>query len=237
MGLRRHVPPLELDVHLRPGLPGRAHRTGARARAGLLQLRRPLRRRRRRRRPVEARLARLTDEQWQFRRKGRKGGFLRDARTTAPASPASSTAPASSSTAPASPRGAGCALHHGRARRRRAAASTGSPTCAGSCRCGSGAHRRARPRDLHAARVEAARLGRGRLEFHWWCTEAPDAFVGRDAGLPTLRDEIVELVGEPVYDLLVAQLDAAGGARCCPTPPSRRGRGRTPHRRDARCRS
>ena len=50
--------------------------------------------------------------------------------------------------------------------------------------------------------------GEGGLEFHWWCTESPDAFVG---GVPTfryLRDEIVEFTGTTVYGLLVEQLEA-----------------------------
>ena len=65
-----------LDVHLRRGVPGRAHRAGTRAGAGLLQLRRPLHRRRgRRRRRGRGRAARPT-EQWQFRSKAPQGGWL-----------------------------------------------------------------------------------------------------------------------------------------------------------------
>ena len=44
--------------------------------------------------------------------------------------------------------------------------------------------------------------GEGGEEFHWWCTESADAFVGREPVLATLRDEIVALVGEAVYDRL-----------------------------------
>ena len=47
--LRRHVPAQPLDVHLRGRLPGRAHRGGAGAGAGVLLLRRPLHRPGRRR--------------------------------------------------------------------------------------------------------------------------------------------------------------------------------------------
>ena len=50
--------------------------------------------------------------------------------------------------------------------------------------------------------------GEGGQEFHWWCTESSDAFVG---GTPTyvyLRDEIVEFTGPAVYQTLVAQLEA-----------------------------
>ncbi|MFM7490343.1 MAG: hypothetical protein ACKO36_08415 [Actinomycetota bacterium] len=44
-------------------------------------------------------------------------------------------------------------------------------------------------------------------EFHWWCTDTPDAFVGRDPVYKYLRDEIVELVGKKVYDCIVELLE------------------------------
>ena len=44
VGLRRHVPDEQLDLHLRQRVPGGAHRPRTRARPGLLQLRRPPRR-------------------------------------------------------------------------------------------------------------------------------------------------------------------------------------------------
>ncbi|MFN8038133.1 MAG: hypothetical protein U0Q07_02885 [Acidimicrobiales bacterium] len=49
--------------------------------------------------------------------------------------------------------------------------------------------------------------GEGGLEFHWWCTEGPEAFVDHRAVYETLREEIVELVGEEPYRLLCEQLD------------------------------
>jgi hypothetical protein len=48
--------------------------------------------------------------------------------------------------------------------------------------------------------------GNGGAEFHWWCTEAPEAFGGRDPVFVSLRDELVEIVGRRVYDLLAAEL-------------------------------
>ena len=38
--------------------------------------------------------------------------------------------------------------------------------------------------------------GEGGFEFHWWCTDDPQAFVGRRPVHQELREEIVELVGE-----------------------------------------
>ncbi len=49
--------------------------------------------------------------------------------------------------------------------------------------------------------------GEGGDDFHWWCTEAAEAFSGREAVYIASRDEIVELVGKPIYDLMVEQLE------------------------------
>lgn len=49
--------------------------------------------------------------------------------------------------------------------------------------------------------------GDGGSEFHWWCTEAPEAFSGNEPVYKSSRDEIVEMIGEPVYDLMVKQLE------------------------------
>jgi hypothetical protein len=52
--------------------------------------------------------------------------------------------------------------------------------------------------------------GEGGADFHWWCTEAPDAFVGDEPVYRSARDEIVELVGRGIYDTLVEQLERPG---------------------------
>jgi hypothetical protein len=52
--------------------------------------------------------------------------------------------------------------------------------------------------------------GDGGQEFHWWCTEAPEAFVGRDPVYRSMRDELVELVGKRVYARVAEYLDARG---------------------------
>ena len=49
--------------------------------------------------------------------------------------------------------------------------------------------------------------GDGGSEFHWWCTESPDAFVGTHPVYRSSRDEIVELVGAGIYDRLVTLLE------------------------------
>lgn len=54
--------------------------------------------------------------------------------------------------------------------------------------------------------------GEGGDDFHWWCTESPEAFGGDSSGgavWQTLRDEIVELVGTEPYEALVSHIKAA----------------------------
>ena len=48
--------------------------------------------------------------------------------------------------------------------------------------------------------------GDGGTEFHWWCTEAPEAYIGTEPVYVSARDEIVELIGAPIYDRLVTAL-------------------------------
>jgi hypothetical protein len=54
---------------------------------------------------------------------------------------------------------------------------------------------------------ERRHWGAGGEEFHWWCTEAPEAFRGRRPLYVTMRAELVALVGEAVYAMLSSYLD------------------------------
>jgi hypothetical protein len=49
--------------------------------------------------------------------------------------------------------------------------------------------------------------GEGGDDFHWWCTESPEAFVGAERVVDSMRDEIVALVGAEVYERLLEQMD------------------------------
>jgi len=73
--------------------------------------------------------------------------------------------------------------------------------------------------------------GEGGEDFHWWCTDAPDAFVGHRAVYEEMRDEIVELVGQEAYDWFVAYAESLPPTTIRPHPaaqplpdPVRRGR-------------
>jgi hypothetical protein len=41
----------------------------------------------------------------------------------------------------------------------------------------------------------------------WWCTEAPEAYVGEQRVIDSLRPELIGIVGEPVYVELRRRLD------------------------------
>ena len=198
-----------VDVHLRPRLPGRPDRSRRRARARLLQLRRPLHRRRRpparSRRPPRAADRPAVAVPQASEEAGRSSART----TTEPAHAARRVGRASSSTGPASP--AASAARCTSARWRPASGrSTGSPTSAGSSRCASRRHRRARPRHSTVREWKRRDWGEGGHEFHWWCTDAPEAFVGHEPVYRYLEDELVELVGRPVYDLLVGSRVGTG---------------------------
>ncbi len=49
--------------------------------------------------------------------------------------------------------------------------------------------------------------GAGGAEFHWWCTESASAFVGKTRVVDSMKDELVEMVGEGIYRRLRAFLD------------------------------
>ncbi len=50
--------------------------------------------------------------------------------------------------------------------------------------------------------------GEGGFDFHWWCSEESHAYSNAEPLYETSRDELVELVGEAIYDRLVVELDA-----------------------------
>ncbi|HUC03893.1 MAG TPA: hypothetical protein VL961_00750 [Acidimicrobiales bacterium] len=49
--------------------------------------------------------------------------------------------------------------------------------------------------------------GRGGEEFHWWCTESPDAFVGTVPVYREMEAELIALVGARPYERLAAYLE------------------------------
>lgn len=58
------------------------------------------------------------------------------------------------------------------------------------------------------AAFERGTWGEGGADFHWWCTEQPEAFTADDALYRTMEAELREMVGDPVYEELAAEFDA-----------------------------
>jgi hypothetical protein len=171
---------------------------------------------------VEAAAATLSAEDWQFRDQGRRRGIVKTDkhgdRVTRMVGGACIFL-----NRPDFPGGAGCALH-------RAALGRG-----------------ARPMDLKPdvcwqlplrredkeegdGRVTStvsewsrASWGAGGAEFHWWCTEAPEAFGAGEPLYRSMADELVGLVGTEVFGRLAAYLDGrVRGDTFLPHPTVRR---------------
>lgn len=67
--------------------------------------------------------------------------------------------------------------------------------------------------------------GGGGTDFHWWCTESAEAFVGGSTVLSSMEDELVEMVGRPVYErLLDAVAQRCARTTVLPHPAARRDR-------------
>ena len=171
---------------------------------------------------VEAAAATLTDDEWQFRKQGRQRGI---AKTT----PAGETVTRIVRDAciflnrDGFPGGVGCALHV-------AAVKRGQPPLdLKPDVCWQVPLRREDVEDADGHVTSTVRQwdrkdwGPGGSEFHWWCTQSPEAFVGHHPVYQEMGDELVELVGEAVYGMLsryLAQRTAPGVA--LPHPEVRR---------------
>jgi hypothetical protein len=49
--------------------------------------------------------------------------------------------------------------------------------------------------------------GAGGTDFHWWCTEAPEAFKGKVRVIDSMKEELIALVGKPAYRILLRHMD------------------------------
>ena len=63
--------------------------------------------------------------------------------------------------------------------------------------------------------------GEGGDEFHWWCTESPEAFVGTKPVYLELRDELIEITSQVAYDMLVAYVAERAPKTLLPHPAVR----------------
>ena len=205
-------------------VPRRPHGSGRRPRAGLLQLRRPLRRRGRR---GQAML--------ELRRAAHPGAVAVPRRGHRKAGPTKVNKAGEIKTRlvdgaciflnrPGFEGGIGCALHSAALEPPASARSTGSPRCAGSSRCGS----RTTPRTPTATSPPRCGSGSGATGARAAPSStggAPSPTTPSSTTRPvyeTLRDEIVEMVGQKAYDLLAEHVASRGTERYLPHPALRR---------------
>ena len=154
---------------------------------------------------VERHAARLTDSNWQFRKKAgdkiwRKRGEDTTSRLVEDACIFLNR--------PGFSAGAGCALHLG------ALEAGERPLDWKPTVCWQLPLRLEEDTDGHGHVTSILRewkrrdWGEGGDEFAWWCTDSPLAFVGGDPVYKSLRDELVEMVGPKVYALMVERLES-----------------------------
>jgi hypothetical protein len=63
--------------------------------------------------------------------------------------------------------------------------------------------------------------GDGGAEFHWWCTESPEAFVGSRPVYKEMADEMIALVGETPYTWFTEHIAARPKSQFLPHPTRR----------------
>ncbi|HEX9530505.1 MAG TPA: hypothetical protein VF954_05165 [Acidimicrobiales bacterium] len=164
---------------------------------------------------VTAAAATLTASQWQFRARGRKAGI---SRTNADGDVVTREVEGACVflNRPGFAAGPGCALH-------RAALDRGVPPL--SLKPNVCWQLPLRREDEVAGTGHVTSTvrqwdrrdwGDGGFEFHWWCTEAPEAFAGHRPVYQELRDELVELVGPEVYDLVAGYLSGRSAGPASP---------------------
>ena len=213
VGLRRHLPHQQLDVHLRSGVPGRPDRTGAGARARLLLVRRALHGQGRppaRREDGRAPHARPVAVPEAGEEAGRPDQGQPGRRHRHPAGRRRVHLPQP----PRLPRRRRAAPSTGPRSRRASGSWTGSPRSAGSCRCaGSTTPTPTGTSPRPCGSGSAATGARAAQEFHWWCTADPEAFVGHKPVYLEMRDELIELVGRKPYALFVGHVEARTGSK------------------------
>jgi hypothetical protein len=172
---------------------------------------------------VKAAAAQLTPEQWQFRKEGRRKGVVAKeadgTRVTRLVDDACIFL-----NRPGFPAGPGCALHQA-ARQRGMEPLELKPDV-----CWQLPLRREDTTD-DTGRVTTTVMqwdrkhwGGGGEEFHWWCTEAPEAFRGKRAVYETMAPELRSITGEGVYGRLAGYLDGRRkGTVALPHPAVRAG--------------
>jgi hypothetical protein len=156
---------------------------------------------------VRAAAKTLTDEEWQYASFGRRRGVVRTQPDGARVSRLVDGACVFLNR-PGFPTGSGCALHQA------AVARGAAPLELKPDVCWQLPLRREDTTD-DTGRVistitqwDRRHWGEGGKEFHWWCTEAPEAFGGAAAVYQSMAAELAAMVGDGIYERLAAYLQA-----------------------------
>lgn len=161
--------------------------------------------------------SRLTDDHWQFRQEAlRRGGpFKRQGEATVSRLVDGACIFLNRV---GSPQGHGCALHIG-------ALDAGErpldwkPEVCWQLPLRMTYHEDENQRATHTLRSwDRPDWGDGGAEFHWWCTEDVDAFVGHQPVYLEMRDEIIAMVGPIRYQMLVDHIESQGASTPVPSP-------------------
>jgi hypothetical protein len=162
-------------------------------------------------RRVEAAAAELTPAQWQFRSRAGRHGVARTepggARTTRLVDDACIFL-----NRPGFPGGPGCALHRAALEAGRLPLELKPDVC-----WQLPLHRDETVDDRgHVTTTitqwDRRHWGAGGEDFHWWCTEAPEAFTGQHPVWQSMAAELVAMVGPTVYLALLTYLKARTNA-------------------------
>ena len=155
---------------------------------------------------VEAAAHTLTADQWQFLRQGRARGTIRVNRSGEHVTRLVGDA-CIFLNRPGFPGGPGCALHRAALERGVAPLELKPDVCW---------QLPLRREDVDnggghvtstVSQWDRRHWGGGGGEFHWWCTQSPEAFTGHQPVYRYLREELIAMVGASVYDMLTSYLD------------------------------
>lgn len=173
-------------------------------------------------RRVERAAGTLTAEQWQFRSRGRKDGVIKKNKHGETITRLVEGA-CIFLNRPGFPTGPGCALHQVALQRGR------NPLELKPDVCWQLPLRREDEvaDDGHVTSTirqwDRRHWGAGGQEFAWWCTESPEAFVGKRPVYLEMEAELIEMVGKKTYRMLVAYLhERIPGGVPLPHPAVRR---------------
>jgi hypothetical protein len=165
---------------------------------------------------VEAAAATLTADQWQWRNRGRRGFIKTDAEGTRMTRLVEGACIFLNR--PGFPGGAGCALHRAAIERQVAPMDLKPDVCwqlplRREDTTGDDGHVTST-----ITQWDRRHWGDGGAEFHWWCTEAPEAFGGSVPVYRHMRNELVGLSGPLVYGMLAAYLERRAAGPGVPLP-------------------